>query len=91
MKGGSEAVRVEASILARLLGVKLLKLDATVLVLPADVREASTDEPDLILHTPRLARTRTSITSTGGDRRLADARRNLDEGARLLEEARNGT
>jgi hypothetical protein len=80
MKGSSEAVRVEASLLARLLGLKLLKLDATVLVLPADVREAS-----------RAPAGRTTVTETSVDRRrLADALRSLDEGARLLEEARNG-
>jgi hypothetical protein len=80
MKGSSEAVRVEASLLARLLGLKLLKLDATVLVLPADVREAS-----------RAPARRTTVTETSVDRRrLADALRSLDEGARLLEEARNG-
>lgn len=86
MKGSSEGVRVEASVLARLFGLKLLKLDATVLVLPADASE-SLSAPSLVLHTSPIPR-RTTGNSAADNRRLADAVENLNEGARLLEEAR---
>ena len=87
MKGSSEGVRVEASILARLLGMKLLKLDATVLVLPnADIREPSLGPPpNLVVQARSAGRVAAPLAD---DRRLADAVRNLDEGARLLEEVR---
>ena len=88
MKGSSEGVRVEASVLARLFGLKLLKLDATVLVLPADASESSS-APSLVLHTSPIPRRRqTTGNSAADNRRLADAVENLNEGARLLEEAR---
>jgi hypothetical protein len=91
MRGPSEGVRVEASILARLLGIKLLKLDATVLVLPADAREVS-GAPNLIVRTdPARRGWQTAPSAPAEDRRLADAVRNLDEGARLLEEARRNS
>lgn len=87
MKGSSEGVRVEASVLARLFGLKLLKLDATVLVLPAGASESSS-APSLVLHTPPIPRRPTTGNSAADNRRLADAVKNLNEGARLLEEAR---
>lgn len=86
MKGSSEGVRVEASVLARLFGLKLLKLDATVLVLPADGESSSA--PSLVLHTSPIPRRQTTGNSAADNRRLADAVENLNEGARLLEEAR---
>jgi hypothetical protein len=87
VKSPSEAVRVEASILARLFGLKLLKLDATVLVLPVDVSEASS-APSLVIHTAPILGRPTARGSPGTNGRLADAVENLNEGARLLEEAR---
>ena len=89
MRGPSEGVRVEASILARLLGIKLLKLDATVLVLPADARKASATAPNLSVRNDSASRVpQTLPPAPAEDRRLADALRNLDEGARLLKEVR---
>ena len=91
MKGSSEGVRVEASVLARLLGLKLLKLDATVLVLPADASDSS-PAPSLVLHPPPILRRPTTGHSAADNRRLADAViENLNEGARLLERARMAT
>jgi hypothetical protein len=78
---------VEASVLARLLGLKILKLDATVLVLPADVSEASS-APSLVIHRSPIPRRPSANDSAASNRRLADAVENLNEGARLLEEAR---
>jgi hypothetical protein len=73
---------VEASVLARLLGIRLLTLHATVLLTPADVRP------------PPYARSFSGgsrpLRAGGGGRRLADAVRNIDEGAAILDEARDG-
>ena len=87
----SDGFLVEASILARLLGIKLLKLEATVVVVPAEV----TAPPSA----PRELPARASARSSGGPparrgavgRGLAEAVRNINEGAELLAEAeRNG-
>jgi hypothetical protein len=80
-------VLVEGSILAHVLGLRLLRLEATVVLIPADV---STSTP------PRRAARRPSSTlpprrSAVPRRGLADAARDIDEGARLLAHAREGT
>ena len=71
----TDGVLVEASILARLLGIRLLTLDATLVLVPADVTGPSP--------APRDSRAR---PCTG--RRLAEAVRSINEGAELLAEAR---
>lgn len=85
----SEGMQIEASIVARLLGIKLLKLDARIVIVPPDVVAPST--------TPVAARSHMSAVSPQTDqkrsaaperRSLADAVRNIDEGAELLAEAR---
>lgn len=86
----SEGIVVEASILARLLGIRLLTLDATVVIAPADVRAPSAAARD--------PRPRTSARPVGAPaarsgvrgRGLAEAVRSIDEGAALLAEARRG-
>jgi hypothetical protein len=80
-------VLVEGSILARLLGMRLLRLEATVVLTPADVTTSTG---------PRRAARRPSGASpprrSAVPRRgLADAARDIDEGARLLAQARQGT
>lgn len=87
MKAPSEGVRVEASVLARLFGLKLLKLDATVLVLPAEA-SGSSSAPSLVIRTSPTPRSPTARNPAADNARLADAVERLDEGARLLEEAR---
>jgi hypothetical protein len=93
----SDATLVEASIAARLLGMRLLTLDATIALVPADL---TAPMPALADGAPRVNRSaRASSSPSSGDshrrcrtgHRLADATRNLDEGARLLAEVqRNG-
>jgi hypothetical protein len=80
-------VLVEGSILAHLLGLRLLRLEATMVLMPADVNTSTG---------PRRAAERPSNTtrprrSARPRRGLADATRDLDEGARLLAHAREGT
>ena len=85
----SDAALVEASIAARLLGIRILTVNATVALMPADLTAAT---PSRAAH----ASTGSSGDSRGRSRasgpRLADAVRNLSEGAELLAEAqRNGS
>jgi hypothetical protein len=81
----SQGVLVEASILARLLGIRLLTLEATAVLTPADVTTASPRQPRTA-ERPSGAAAPTRAPAAG--RGLADAVRNLEEGARLLEQAR---
>lgn len=85
----SEGALVEASIRARLLGIPLLKLDATLAVVPAETSAPSSPHPEpLSARSPR-ATTRHS-GAAGHD--LADAVRSINEGADLLAEVRrNGS
>jgi hypothetical protein len=80
----SEGVLVEAFVVARLLGLRLLKLDATVVLTPADVgaqRAAPRDPPAL----DGLPPARLYPAGRG----LAEAIRHLDEGEELLAQARD--
>jgi len=80
----SEGILVEASVVARLLGMRLLKLDATVVLMPADVAAqpaAPRDPPAL----DGLPPTRLNPAGRG----LAEAIRNLNEGEELLAQARD--
>jgi hypothetical protein len=83
----SQGVLVEASILARLLGLRLLRLEATMVLTPADVRTSTGSS--------RAARRPSSASpprrSAVPRRGLADAARDIDEGARLLAQARQRT
>jgi hypothetical protein len=80
----SDAALVEASIAARLLGMRILTLHATVALVPADVTAATPVVQDRAAHAPRRpsgeSRGRSGFVGDG----LAAAVRNLDEGARLL-------
>jgi hypothetical protein len=80
----SDAALVEASIAARVLGMRILTLHATVALVPADVTAATPVVQDRAVHAPRRpsgeSRGRPGFVGDG----LAAAVRNLDEGARLL-------
>ena len=81
----SAGTLIEASIRARLLGLRLLTLDATVVLVPAAVTAAAVTAPPAAV---RDAAPRTVAVGRG----LADAVRRIDEGAALLAEARrNGS
>ena len=77
---------MEGSILAHVLGLRLLRLEATMVLLPADVSTSTGPR--------RGARRASSISpprrSAVRRRGLADAARDIDEGARLLAHAREG-
>lgn len=78
---------MEGSILARLLGLRLLRLEATVVLTPADVKTS--------MGSHRAARRAANASlprrSAVPRRGLADAARDIDEGTRLLAQARQGT
>jgi hypothetical protein len=80
-------VLVEASIVARVLGIRLLTLDATVVLVPADVQAPSAARGDASARTtarPSGIPARSGAAGLG----LADAVRSINEGAELLAEAR---
>jgi hypothetical protein len=86
MRRLSEGAVVEASVRARLLGIPLLKLEAAIVLVPADVRGAALG---------RGAGARASVRSTlppagsnGTGLGLAEAVRNIDEAAQVLAHVR---
>ena len=84
----SEGVLVDASIRARLLGIRLLTIDATVVLAPADVTAPSVaahDPPQRAsVRSSGISRNRSAATGHG----LAEAVRSINEGVELLAEAR---
>jgi hypothetical protein len=84
----SDGLVVEASIVARLLGVRLLRLNATVVIAPADV----TAQPSARHDSRPRTRTRplgvppSRSAPVGGG--LAQAVQRIDESAAILAEAR---
>jgi len=84
----SDGAIVEASVLARVLGMRVLALDATVVLVPAQVRTPSPEVQDpgarTIARTSGLAPTGSGVAGA----RLAEAVRSINEGAELLAQAR---
>jgi hypothetical protein len=86
----ADGVLVDASILARVLGIRLLTLDARVTVLPADVKRASPAPIDS--RRPRTSTRSSAVApqpSGAIGHGLADAVRAINEGAAILAEARS--
>ena len=85
----SQGALVEASIAARVLGLRLLTLDATLVIVPADVAPRPPEPCGLSALTParssEVAAPRSPIVGLG----LTDAVRNINEGAELLADARH--
>ena len=85
----SEGILVEASVVARLLGMRLLKLDATVVLSPADVATRSATPRDLpTIESGRASEVLPRRPHPAG-RGLAEAVRHIKEGEELLAEARH--
>jgi hypothetical protein len=88
----SDGVLVEACVRARLMGIPLLKVEATVVLAPAGLT-APTSAPRVLpirssARSSRTASTRSGVPGQG----LAEAVRRIDEGAELLADARrNGS
>ncbi len=84
----SDGLVVEASIVARLLGIRLLALDATVVIVPADVTAPSAARQPRLRASARSNGV-TPVRSGTNGRGLAEAVRRIDEGAAILAEARH--
>jgi hypothetical protein len=82
----SDGVLVEASIIARLLRIRLLTLNATVLLVPAGVTDPPTVDVSRDRKRPRSADARPPRSRSAEG--LADAVRRINEGAELLARAR---
>ena len=78
----SEGVLVEARIRARLLGIRLLTIDATVVLAPADVTAPSVADPPqrASVRSSGISRSRSAATGHG----LAEAVQSINEGMELL-------
>jgi hypothetical protein len=88
----SDGVLVEACIRARLLGMPLLKVEATIVLAPAGRTAPAAAARDLPIGSS--ARPSRAASTRSGDSRegLAEAVRTISEGAELLAEARrNGS
>ncbi len=83
----SEGILIKASVLARLLGLRLLTLDATITLAPAKLPAGAAGDGALPAVAPRSFEA-VPLHFDGLDRGLAEAVRNMDEGARLLAQAR---
>jgi hypothetical protein len=79
---------VEASILARVLGIRLLTLEATVVFVPAEVAAPSSAPHDSPARISQRSAGLPPARSGAVGRGLADAVRNINEGAELLAEVR---
>ena len=75
---GVTPVVIRASVLGRLLGIRLLRLDADITLVPADLAPSSTVGPF-----PRVV---TGSAATDGSRDLTDARELLAHASRTLDE-----
>ena len=71
--------------MGHVLGLRLLKLDALIVLTPAEVAPPSSAAR---AGRPRPSSTSTPARSASGRSRLAEAVRNIDEGAEILAEAR---
>jgi hypothetical protein len=83
----TDGLLIEASIVARLLGIRLLTLDATIALAPADVTARPSSPRASPVAPPRPAGVPPTQSGAMG-RGLADAVRSINEGAELLAEAR---
>jgi hypothetical protein len=88
----SDGVLVDACIRARLLGIPLLKVEATIVLAPAGLTGPTSTPRDLPIRgsarSSRAAPTRPGVPGQG----LAEAVRRINEGAELLADARrNGS
>jgi hypothetical protein len=82
----SEGTLIQASVRARLLGIPLLRLEATVVLLPASLKSSSHAPDDTaIIYSSSLVPP--SGTGSNGDG-LAEAVRRINEGAEILAEVR---
>ena len=87
----SDGVLVEGCLRARLLGIPILKVEATIVLAPAGLRAPTSFARDLPISSARPSR---AASTRSGDSRegLAEAVWTINEGAELLAEARrNGS
>jgi hypothetical protein len=88
----SDGALVQASVRARLMGIPLLRLDATVLLVPAAITAPSSVALEPRARTPARSSGVSSTHSVAAGHGLAEAVRSINEGAALLAEVRrNGS
>ncbi len=80
----TDGVLLEASVLAHILGVRLLTLDMTVVLVPADVAVPSSMPRDPPMRPAARPSGVSAARSGATGRGLAEAVRSINEGAELL-------
>jgi hypothetical protein len=84
----SDGILIEASILARVLGLRLLTLDATITLVPAEMTTPSSVASGRSGHPTTLRRASPAARSRVAGGSLARAVQTIDEGEHLLGESR---
>lgn len=88
----SDGVLLEGCLRARLIGVPILKVEATIVLAPAGLTTPHSVRRDLPIWSPAQSSRLASAGSRLPGQRLAEAVRRLNEAAELLAEARrNGS
>jgi hypothetical protein len=88
----SDGVLVEGCLRARLIGIPILKVEATIVLAPAGLTTQNPAPRDLPFRSPAQSSGPASARSRLPGQGLAEAVRRLNEGAELLAEARrNGS
>ena len=86
----SDGLVAKASIVARLLRIRLLTLEATVVIAPADVTAPSPASPGVAARRPSTPSPRAlpARSAASGRRGLAEALRTIDETTAILDQVR---
>jgi hypothetical protein len=85
----ADGILVEATILARVLGIRILTINTTLVLVPADVRSSSSAPLHQSTHASALSSSIPSMRSGAAGRRLATAVQSINEGAELLATAQH--
>jgi hypothetical protein len=85
----SDGALVQASVRARVAGIPLLRLDATVALVPAEMTSAPATPREARARAPARLSDGLMIRSSAAGHGLAEAVRNINEGATLLNEVRH--
>jgi hypothetical protein len=88
----SDGVLVEACIRARVIGIPLLKIEASIVLAPAGLTASTSAPPDRPIRSSARSFDAISTRSEVPGQRLTEAVRTLNEGVELLADARrNGS
>lgn len=85
----TDGILVEATILARVLGMRILTINTTLVLVPADVRSSSSAPLHRSTHPSARSSSVPSVRPGAAGHRLASAVQTINEGAELLATAQH--